>query len=531
MTDDIAYDSTTGSENSVTYDLSDGTDLNDGLTLTQSGQVEYDVLSSGSDSLWYNYYYNTDGELTGADIGSNSYTYSYGAASDSCGSGTNSDAGMNGNITSETINSSTTTYCYNYDDQLVSSSSSAADGDEYDSHGNLTQIGDSNALRLYYDSSDRIWGLVQYAVSTGNGNATYYDLDADGRVTYREYDAISGWDWETEGQYWYGYTGTSGGPSIVYNSSDQIIEENLTLPGGVTMTIRPLQSTQTNKYIYNMPEILGSTLLTTDGDGDNTSNGNGPHGAFTYDPYGNPLPGSNEPEDMDYGSFGYEGGGMKLTETTLTYDPILMGARVYLPTIGRFTSMDPMPGGNANAYAYSVNPIRDPDTSGMCVPGVACLSNEDSILQDAETAAQIQPTISAAQVMYTVDATIDVPEETSEERETTPEKKQNVLQASPSSSINSSNITSVNKANAMYYPPPQPPMESGMASWYTSPPGETGRIFNSLGMNNYCDIVFDSVALAGGEELLFAKLSVQLTIYAGVVDGAGATEGDLQVCH
>ncbi|WNZ14545.1 DNRLRE domain-containing protein [Streptomyces sp. 11x1] len=44
---------------------------------------------------------------------------------------------------------------------------------------------------------------------------------------------------------------------------------------------------------------------------------------------------------------------------------VLMGVRMYDPTIGRFLSMDPIPGGNANAYEYCVgDPVNCIDPSG-----------------------------------------------------------------------------------------------------------------------------------------------------------------------
>ena len=42
-----------------------------------------------------------------------------------------------------------------------------------------------------------------------------------------------------------------------------------------------------------------------------------------------------------------------------------MGARVYLPTIGRFLQVDPVQGGTPNAYTYTPDPINSNDYTGL----------------------------------------------------------------------------------------------------------------------------------------------------------------------
>jgi RHS repeat-associated protein len=44
----------------------------------------------------------------------------------------------------------------------------------------------------------------------------------------------------------------------------------------------------------------------------------------------------------------------------------LMGARLYNPTTGRFTSPDPIPGGNDTTYTYPNDPINTTDIDGDC---------------------------------------------------------------------------------------------------------------------------------------------------------------------
>lgn len=352
--------------NSVTYTLGDGTtSISDSATLSQSNRVTADTVTSGSSSLASTYTYDKAGRLTGSTTGPHTFSYGFGTQNTTtCGTGSNMNAnsGKNGNRTTQTIDGVTTNYCYDYADRLVSSSDPTSNYTEYDSHGNMTYIGTGTSpLRLGYDSSDRNNVLVSYNAS-GNGKGIYYTRDVSGRVVYREQDSIAGGVHSLDNEYYYGYT--SGSSSFLRNSNWDVVEKDVQLPGGVMMTVKP-QSTGNAQKTYTLPSYLGRTLMTVDAAGTNSSTGNGPLSSFTYDPFGNILAGSTNPNNTTVGSYGFGGTNQKLTETILALNPIQMGARVYLPTIGRFTSVDPVVGGNANAYTYSLDPINQNDYTGQ----------------------------------------------------------------------------------------------------------------------------------------------------------------------
>lgn len=85
---------------------------------------------------------------------------------------------------------------------------------------------------------------------------------------------------------------------------------------------------------------------------------------FAYDEFGNPTSGSA-------GRFGWLGGMQRRTE--LPSGIIQMGARSYVPAIGRFLSTDPMSGGSANAYDYgNADPVNQVDPTGLKPYDSAC---------------------------------------------------------------------------------------------------------------------------------------------------------------
>jgi RHS repeat-associated protein len=388
--------------NSLAYTMGNGTTtISDTATFSQSGRVLGNTTASGSAQLASGYTYDKAGRLTAATVGTNTYGYGYGTQNASCGTGagTNPNSGKNGNRTSQTINGTTTTYCYDNADRLTASSDPAVDYAEYDTHGNMTYLGNGTTpLRLGYDSSDRNSVLANYN-SAGTGTATYYTRDMSGRITYHQRDGVVTGTHTVQAQEWYGYTGDGDGPSFIRNANWDIVEKTLNLPGGVLLTFKPQQTVANNKKQYSLPNILGRTILTTNAVGTNTSNGTGPLSSFVYDPFGNVVPGGTRPANTVNGSYGYGGSLQKLTETSLSLAPIQMGARVYLPSLGRFTSADSIPGGTPNAYSYTLDPINSNDYSGNACYSWGCtlsgfMPRPVTVyqLQPAATAKQLQPT-------------------------------------------------------------------------------------------------------------------------------------------
>ncbi|MGA5699510.1 RHS repeat-associated core domain-containing protein [Peterkaempfera bronchialis] len=69
--------------------------------------------------------------------------------------------------------------------------------------------------------------------------------------------------------------------------------------------------------------------------------------------------------DQDTTRYAWLGGKHRSSETVTGLT--LMGVRLYNPTTGRFLSIDPVPGGSLNAYAYAgQDPVNKYDLDGKC---------------------------------------------------------------------------------------------------------------------------------------------------------------------
>ncbi len=139
---------------------------------------------------------------------------------------------------------------------------------------------------------------------------------------------------------------------------------------------------QTDLYIGALGEGLNTTISTTITGSTTTAqivdmNGSvvatidipaagyatGPTSFQSFDEYG--VPETAPITSSTLQSFGWAGAANRQTETT---GLILMGARVYNPVTGQFTSPDPIPGGNETTYTYPNDPINQNDYTG-CITG------------------------------------------------------------------------------------------------------------------------------------------------------------------
>jgi YD repeat-containing protein len=228
-----------GAVTSLSWDFSTGQNLTDTVIRSQAGRVMKDTMSYGTNTYSTLYVYDGAGRLTdatlteaGVAIPRHDWEYGYGAVA-ACGT---TNPGLNNNRTTMSDSKAggtptTTTYCYDNADRIVSSVTTnapsganavvdglAASELGYDAHGNTTAFAGQT---LGYDAADQ-----HLKTTLADGSVITYLRDVTGRIVQRTTTGASGAE-----NYRYTYTG--GGDSawgVLNATTNARVQRTMNLP-------------------------------------------------------------------------------------------------------------------------------------------------------------------------------------------------------------------------------------------------------------------------------------------------------------
>jgi RHS repeat-associated protein len=230
-----------------------------------------------------------------------------------------------------------TTQSYSYDaaDRLLGT------GLTYDNFGRITSLpaayADGKALSTEYFSNDMV------AMQSQNGVTNTFQLDASGRQRQRLQGGGG-----LEGTEVFHYANGSDSPAWTVRGSAWT--RSIPGIGGELASIQTANGT-TLRLTNLHGDVVANTSLNPEATKLSAT--------YEYDEFG--VPKGEGPS-----RYGWLGGKGRRTE--LASGVIQMGARSYVPQIGRFLTPDPVPGGSANAYDYAnQDPVNMFDLDGTCM--------------------------------------------------------------------------------------------------------------------------------------------------------------------
>jgi large repetitive protein len=271
----------------------------------------------------------------------------------------------------------TTSWSHDTADRITSAGSTSGLGGAYayDLLGRVTTLpqSDTPAARAtgsspgavvigYYDN-DAVASITQ------GGQKTAYRLDADGRRTVAATGPVGGTATSTLTRH---YTDASDNPGwATTDSGTGTATERYVggISGDLALTLHSGDAAGTVQLTVTDPHGDAPAQITLPISGDAV----GIDSWAAWDEYGNPIDAATtgtsplNPDGVTSSAlgggtgYGWLGGKERGLDSS---GLILMGARLYNPTTGAFTSLDPVAGGNSTAYAYPQDPINMFDLDG-----------------------------------------------------------------------------------------------------------------------------------------------------------------------
>lgn len=360
----IGYDAARTPVSRTYTRTSDGTVIaSDRGTLNQRGQTIVRTSDTGQRSYAYDRY----GRLSGAQDTSTatgtctSRAYTHNTHSDRLTlTSATSAVGQPCSDPATDPSASTVTSTYDSADRLVATSSAGGSSWTYDPLGRTVVMpaadGSGTVSNAFY-VNDQVVSQTQAGVAR-----TSWTLDPIQRRSSLQQDQWVNDAWADSVTKVSHYGSDSDEPAW--------IDEDTTLPTNVTRYVSgvdgdlAMTTSVTGERVLQLIDLHGdvtATVPVADGAIQATWTGL----AFVaFDEFGNPLQmagsGSTTGPPARYG---WLGGAQRSAEAL--GGVILMGQRLYLPSIGRFLSVDPVPGGSANSYDYcNADPVNCTDLNG-----------------------------------------------------------------------------------------------------------------------------------------------------------------------